>query len=170
MAIQIFLAILWLSTPVVVVVLYIQNIQRQTRRILESIPSTAERFIDIRIWFKGFDFFKRKSFFQLEPYKIFYNYFTTVDLYVLHDRLFIVGKKSSSGNPFMSAFSIYWNEQLTPKEPNATTFMSASLDGDSLEIKFRDPVYTNNIKMVVKNIGYELYDKLKVQLSKVYHQ
>jgi len=44
--------------------------------------------------------------------------------------------------------------------PNRVSYIGAEIVGEDVDIQFQDREYTNNIKLEVKRIGRELYDKI----------
>jgi len=161
---NIFQIALVLGMPIAFVLIYFRSLNSKTTNVLESLPqNTKATYIDVRVWFKGYDPYKKKKQFQINPLKALYT-FNIADLYVQTDKLIVVGKtKFFSKTILLQPFAICWTgRQFEPANVTLLTRqIKTELNGNDIEIEFEDFEYINTIKLVVKKIGQELYQQIE---------
>lgn len=160
---MLFLIIL-LPTPFLFFLFMYTTIEKKAKRIVELLPGDAIKYTDVKIWFKGYDMLKKANRFQIDPLKSLYVY-NLADLYVFKRGIVVVGKARSwafGRIRLLSPFAICWPgaESQLSMVPNRVSYIGAEIVGEDVDIQFQDREYTNNIKLEVKRIGRELYDKI----------
>jgi hypothetical protein len=147
---------------------YFSTVERRSKEALEAISEGIRwQQCDVKIWFKGYDMLKKRSTFRIDPFKMLYSY-NVADLYVSDDKLIVVGKDKIFGRTRILSPLIICTNPSDLREKSlkcAKSYIATELVGDDLEIQFEDFEYSNNIKLVVKNIGQELNDMLKASAN-----
>jgi len=164
--IQIFLSISVLLFPIVFFWMYMTNLEKRTKKIIELYSdNSSEVFPDLNVWVKNFDIFKKKNKFDLDPYQTNYS-FNYCDLILNNKNIVVIGKTRVLGK----------NKPLTPTifefENNGSSIRTRHVEikkilesGDDLEIEFLDRNYTNTMTLVIKRPDLELKDKIKKGLQ-----
>jgi hypothetical protein len=153
-----------LSFPFIFFLTYLKAIEKRTQNIVAQLPTNVKaKFLNTTVWFKSFDMMKKKAAFNIDPMKTLYS-FNVADLYVLNDKIIVVGKTKMLGKlRLLSPFAICWTDKAA--EPTTVKYLtmqiSTKLVGDDIEIEFQDFDYSNQIKLVAKKIGHSLYDAIK---------
>lgn len=153
-----------LGMPIAFVLIYFRTLNSKTANVLQSLPQNAKAiYFDVRVWFKGYDPYKKKKQFQINPLKALYT-FNIADLYVQADKLIVVGKTKVLGKTILlQPFAICWTGRQF-EAVNVTLLtrqIKTEVIGNDVEIEFEDFEYTNTIKLVVKKIGQELYQQIE---------
>lgn len=73
--VQIFLSVSVLTFSIVFFWIYVVNPEKRTKKIIELYSNdSSEIFMDLNVWVKNFDVFKKKNMFDLDPYQILYSF------------------------------------------------------------------------------------------------
>jgi len=165
MNIFIFLTILVILIPMPFVLFWTmyRAYESNTAKVVAQLPGeVVAKFPDVSIWFKNYDMTKKINKFQTNLTKALYSY-NHADLILFREGLIVIGKSRSYGKlRMLSIFPIVW-EDPRPRlsmVPNPVRYIGVTLTGRDIDIEFHDPEYSNNIKLAVKNIGPELYEKM----------
>jgi hypothetical protein len=147
---------------------YFSTIEKRTERMLEKVSESIRwRKSDVHVWFKGFDMSKKKSTFSMDPLKTLYSY-NLADLYVLDDKLIVVGKNKIFGRTRILSPLIICSKPSDLRNKSLkylTRHIATELVGEDLEIQFEDDEYSNKIELVVKKVGKELSERLKASAN-----
>ena len=158
-----------IALPIIFLFIYFRTLNEKVSTILKSLPENSKAvFKDARVWFKGFDMYKKKDMFHFNPLKALYA-FNIADLYVQNDKLIVVGKTRILGRKqLLQPFAICWigKEYQIANITLLTRQISTILIGNDVEIEFEDYEYKNPIKLVVKKIGKELYQQIEATANK----
>lgn len=158
-----FLLIL-LTAPFLLFLYKYYTIEKNAEEVIALLPVDIDaKFTNVRIWFKGYDMLKRVNKYSIDTSKSLYSY-NLADLYVFNGGIVIVGKIKAYGRMrLLSPFAICWpgGETQLSMVPYRNSYISAEASGQDVNIKFQDMEYTNSIVLAVKNIGTELYDKVR---------
>ena len=153
-----------LSFPIIFFLSYFKTIEKITQSIVAQLPTNVKgQFLNTTVWFKGYDMMKKTKTFNIDPMKTLYS-FNIADLYVLNDKLIVVGKTKMLGKTrLLSPFAICWTDKKTEYTnlKYLTRQTNTKLIGSDIEFEFEDSDYSNKITLVVKKIGQPLYDTIK---------
>jgi hypothetical protein len=139
-------------------------VDKRANRTIELLPKNElAKYVDVRIWFKGYDMFKR-NYHRINPFRILYSY-NIADLFLFDDQLIVLGKIKAFGKiRLLPPFAISWTDKRHPYSNviHYTRYLGTGLTEDDIDIQFKDPDYTNNIKLAVKKVGRDLFAKMKL--------
>lgn len=169
MVMQIILAILVLSFPIIFFGIYLYSLENKAKQIIKSYTTDSSEFhSDIKVWFKNFDILKKKNKFDLNPYQTNYS-FNDCDLIVNSGYLVVIGKAKFFGKSRYltpTVFTIRTNDFKRFHDSRIAKCESIRDNGADLELDFIDFAYSNLITMVMKRIDNELKYKIKSGLNK----
>lgn len=165
--IQIILAILVLSFPIIFYWIYLSSLEHRAKQMIKSYTTdSSEIHNDIKVWFKNFDFLKKKNKFDLNPYQTNYS-FTNCDLILDSDYLVVIGKAKVFGKLRYLTPTVFTNRATDFKKFNYSRIAKCENirdNGTDLELDFIDFAYNNLITLVIKKTDNELKDKIKNKL------
>jgi hypothetical protein len=169
MFVYVLFLIMFLAAPFVLFLFMYSAVENRARRIVELLPGDLTiKYIDVRIWFKGYDVLKKANRFQIDPSKSLYVY-NLADLYVYKRGIVVVGKARAwafGRIRLLSPFAICWPgaESQLSMVLNRVSYIGAEVVGEDVDIQFQDREYTNTIKLEVKQIGREVYSKISANV------
>ncbi|MBK9534604.1 MAG: hypothetical protein IPO10_05425 [Flavobacteriales bacterium] len=145
------------------------TLEKKTKKIIqEHSDNSSEIFTDLKVWFKNFDVFKKKSKFDLDPFETLYS-FNNCDL-ILNDRnIVVIGKMKILGR----------EKPLTPTifefDKNGAEFRQGQVSiekiqdvGNDIEIEFSDDRYKDRMTLVIKRAETELKEKIEKRATTLY--
>jgi hypothetical protein len=164
--IQILIAILVLSFPIVFFMIYIKTLESKSQQTMKMfMTESSELYKDLTVWVKNFDITKRKNKFELNPFQTTYDFYECDLILNLHNFI-VVGKTKMLGKSISLKPTIFtFEEQSVSAEVKAIRE-----NGKDLEIDFLDSFYTNEMTLVIKRIDFELKEKIKTVYNSGYKQ
>ncbi|HEY4112263.1 hypothetical protein [Puia sp.] len=139
------------------------TVEKKAKGIIELLPDDAKaKYTDVRIWFKGYDMMKRINRYQIDPLKSLYTY-NLADVIVFNGGIVVIGKIKVFGRVrLLSPFAICRPGAGARLQMvrDRVTYLGAEVVEQDVEIKFHDQDYTNNITLVIKKAGGELYSDI----------
>ena len=155
--IQILIAIIVLSFPIVFFVIYVKTLESKSEQTLKMLMTeSSEVFKDLTVWIKNFDITKRKNKFELNPFQTTYD-FNECDLILNPQNFIVVGKTKMLGKSIRLKPTIFSFE----KQNVSAECKSIRENGEDLEIDFLDLFYENELTLVIKRIDFKLKEKIK---------
>ncbi|MEZ4849256.1 MAG: hypothetical protein R3B93_11705 [Bacteroidia bacterium] len=155
--IKIILIVAFFSLPFLVYWLYFQAIEKRVQRIIgDNWGPSSIMFKDLRVWFKNFDFLKRKNKFETDPFHTLYS-FNDCDIILNKDHFWVIGKTRLIGisrNLMPTKFS--FNQSTSKQKYRQVTVEKVIEAGKDLEIEFKDDSYTNPMILVIKRADSKL--------------
>lgn len=136
--------------------------------IQEHSDSSSEIFNDLKVWFKNFDVFKKKSKFDLDPYETLYS-FNNCDM-ILNDRnIVIIGKIKILGKEKPLTLTVFeFDSNRTDFKPRHVRIENIHDIDNDLEIEYSDPKYKDKITLVIKRVKKELKEKIEKRATTLY--
>lgn len=160
--IQILLAMLFLSFPIVFFRLYLKSVENNSKRTLESqMNESSELYKDLKVWTKNFDVFKKKNKFDLDPYQTHYS-FNDCDLILNDENFIVIGKAKFFGKKrYLTPTTFEYIDKNSKLSSRQVVCIDLKEIGQDLEIEFRDNRYSTNMTLVIKRIDNSLKEKIK---------
>ncbi|MGE5498157.1 MAG: hypothetical protein ACM3Q2_08810 [Syntrophothermus sp.] len=121
--------------------------------------SAKKTYFDVRVYFKRFDFYKRKSRFNVP---ILY-YFNKADIFLAGSSLIVFSKNNPLGSKlrhYNFAINLDNKNRLTGDNLYSFDSVSVKLNNGDLEVEFIDPHFTNSIVLVIKKIGADILESI----------
>ncbi|MDP4210937.1 MAG: hypothetical protein Q8928_19195 [Bacteroidota bacterium] len=164
MVIQIILAILVLSFPIIFYRIYFSSLENRAKQMIKSYTTDSSEFhADIKVWFKNFDILKKKNKFDLNLYQTNYS-FNDCDLILDSDYLVVIGKTKVFGKSRYLTPTVFTLKTKGFKQFHDSRIAQCESirdNGADLELDFIDSAYSNLITLVIKRIDSDLKDKIK---------
>lgn len=131
--------------------------------IQEHSDSSSEIYTDLKVWFKNFDVFKKKSMFDFDAYETHYS-FNNCDL-VLNDRnIVIIGKMKILGKEKTLTPTVFeFVNNSTDYKPGHVRIENIDEVDKDLEIEFSDVRFKNRMTLVIKKARIDLKEKIKIR-------
>ena len=164
MVIQIILAILVLSFPIIIYRIYLSSLENRAKQMIKFYTTDSSEFhADIKVWFRNFDILKKKNKFDLNPYQTNYS-FSDCDLILDSDYLVVIGKTRMFGKSrhlTPTIFTFHTNDFKIFQNSRIAQCLNIRDSGADLELDFNDSDYSNVITLVIRRIDSGLKDKIK---------
>lgn len=161
--IQIILAILVLSFPIIFYRVYLSSLESKAKHLINLYTTDSSEFhADIKVWFKNSDILKKKNKIDLNPYQTNYS-FNDCDLILDSDYLVVIGKTKVFGKSrylIPTVFTVKTDDFKKYYDTRIVKCESIRDNGADLELDFMDSAYSNMITLVIKRIDNELKDKI----------
>lgn len=158
---QILLSIFVLSIPLLFILFMQVYIEKGVKEVIKThLSDSSVIYKDVRVRFKNFDVFKRKSIFSINPLQTIYS-FNNCDLILNSDSLIVIGKTKIFGKSRSINSTIFAFDNKNVNQNSNVSYKNVRDNGSDLEIDFIDSTYNNLITLVIKRIDNTLKDKIK---------
>ncbi len=147
--------------------LYLYSLQKRANNAITNYSNNSSVIHkDLKIWFKNFDIFEKKKYFNLSLYDTTYDYYNC-DLILNEESFLVVGKINILGKQKLLMPTIFeFNYKNHNYKKRCVVIDSIEKRNSDLEIKFIDPNYKNKITLVIKRISTDLNEKILEKYTK----
>ncbi len=148
-----FIVFTLILTPLIIGIFLLKKFECQSKNAITNyLNEQSEIHYDLKVWIKNFDIFQKKRMFEFSPFTSNYDFYEC-DLVINPDNLIIIGKTKVLGKRIL----------LNPTIIGLRNGKKSRIKeiGTDLEIDFLDPLYTNKMTLVIKQIDDILKEKIK---------